>query len=805
MICRLFIYIYLTLLFFGNGQAYGQQLIHGQVLDSTSLTPFPFTLLEINGGQEFYFSDIEGNFKVSIDDTLRSIRFIHPLASDDLNLNFNLNDTIHTPTDFYLNRKPIPDDLRSTNPETERLIRKVLKNKPENTPQNQVYEADIYSKYLVSSTNVPKPPDSSIFQKALSFFSIPLRGRKKDHLFLVESASKKKHLNRLNQYEEITGTRSTGLNVPSLYAYAIPLQYTSVYENYVNLASDPYVSPLAANPFKRYNFNIMYELQTGNDTLFIVQFNPKPRKLISHMKGFLYIDSRNYAVKYAILGDAIEGNLYLELAQQYDLKNENWIPEATTTTAIFQKKRPRPMVFTVQGKTYYNFRNSEEKKFRRKDFNENIRYYEPEVNEKPDSFWVQVRQIPLSESEEEAYTAYDSLGRDKKVETLLRLGERIYFGYIPVGKVNFDLNRILNYNVVEGNRIGLGFHTNEKFSRKYFLRSYVGYGLRDKRFKYGLDGAYFINGNPDNHLSIMHGRDLEEAGAVVFPYDLAQYSSESIRSFMLSIMDMNRTNKIAFGYSPFRYMKAQIALANIHSAPAYTYRFRDRPMEMFNLTEVQFGFRYAYGEQYILMSRQKIPVGSRFPIFWFLYTKGMDNFANGEFAYEKIDVKLQHTFRTIGFGTTGVQIISGMTTGDAPYLRLWNGRGAFRSPSIVIHNSFETMRLNEFLSDKYLAIFLSHNFGKIFSSDANFRPEFVVSHNMGWGTLRNPGEHEEIDFKTMEKGYFESGFFFNKLLLMNIAGLRTGLGFGMFFRYGPYRNRYFDNNLVLKMALTFTI
>ncbi|WMJ73481.1 DUF5686 family protein [Cytophagaceae bacterium ABcell3] len=778
-------------------QTEGFYKFSGQVTDDSTHLGFPFVLVEVNQGEKYQFSDIEGRFEITSPSPIHKLKFIHPGAKQHVALS---TDTLTDSINLVLQKVRFPDNLTSTPDDARKLIEKVLKNRKRNNPAKQTWESSIYSKYTVSATDIPAPPDSSILNKIISFFSIPLRGRKKESLFLVESASKKKHLNRQNQFEKITGAKSTGLDVPMLYSYVIPLQYTTVYDKFINIGSDEYISPLTGNPFRRYAFEILYTLKQNDDTTYIVRFNPLPRKSIQEVKGFLYISAADYSIKYFLATDAIEGALYLELAQQYKKVDKITVPDVTVTTAILkQNRRPSPMLLTVQGKTWYDTKVPEVR-FKKRDFTEVVRAYEPGVTKQPEEFWEKHRREPLTHEEQEAYKAYDSLGRDKKIQTLLRLGERIHFGYVPLGKVNFDLNRFINYNEAEGTRLGLGFHTNEHFSRNYFLRMHGGYGLRDGRFKYGIDGSYFLNGNPDNHVSFMYGRDLTEAGAVEFPYDLPQYNSERLRNMQLEIMDMSRTVQFAVGRSLFRNMQGQVALSQTRAQPVYDYAFRDHE-GTFNFTELKAGFRFAPGAQYFRVSGQKIPAGSEYPVFWFLYTRGIDNFLNGEYGFSKYDVKIQQTFRTARFGTTGIQLLGGITVGDAPYSRLWNGRGALKVPSIVIHNSFETMRYNEFLSDRFVALFLSHNFGKIFSNDPNFRPELVLSHNMGIGWLRTPEDHSGIDFKTMEKGYLESGFFLNKLIVANIAGAKAGLGFGMFFRYGPYANRHLQNNMFFKMAL----
>jgi hypothetical protein len=61
-------------------------------------------------------------------------------------------------------------------------------------------------------------------------------------------------------------------------------------------------------------------------------------------------------------------------------------------------------------------------------------------------------------------------------------------------------------------------------------------------------------------------------------------------------------------------------------------------------------------------------------------------------------------------------------------------------------------------------------------------------------------EHSQ-QFKTMEKGYFEGGVFLNSLL---ISGT-TGIGIGLFYRYGPYAEVNALKNLVPKISVSINL
>ena len=113
------------------------------------------------------------------------------------------------------------------------------------------------------------------------------------------------------------------------------------------------------------------------------------------------------------------------------------------------------------------------------------------------------------------------------------------------------------------------------------------------------------------------------------------------------------------------------------------------------------------------------------------------------------------------------------------------------------------MRLDEFFCDRFVALYLSHNFsGMLWKTDSEwFKPELVLITNLGWGDMPRARAYPDKNFKTMEKGYYESGFVVKGLL--NLPLVKVGLG--AFYRYGPYSFDNVWNNFAFKWSATFTM
>ncbi|HEX8545824.1 MAG TPA: hypothetical protein VF691_02620, partial [Cytophagaceae bacterium] len=401
---------------------------------------------------------------------------------------------------------------------------------------------------------------------------------------------------------------------------------------------------------------------------------------------------------------------------------------------------------------------------------------------------------------------YETLDKKHTIQKFLFLGERIYYGYVPIGMLDVDLNRILTFNEVERARVGFGVHTNKKFSKRLRLGLFAGYGIEDERIKYGVDLNYIL---PDVFFGEYRGyfsHDLKESGSPFFMFDRYQYSTETLRRFRLKVLDMVTETGHGIYFHPLNNLDvgAEVNLS-VHQ-PTYSYQYNSDKSSSFQFTELRQGLRYAIREKYYKIEDRKFSLGTSYPIFYLQLSQSLGGFA-GKYPYQKIDLKIEENIKILRIGLSKIQFIAGVTSGSTPYMKLYNEKGSRKGTYFLIHNSFETMGYNEFLSDRYYSVFYTHSFGRIYYGHRNIQPSISMMHNAGVGWLSAPEKHTVMSFpfKTMEKGYYESGAMVENILVLGLGGLKTGFGIGFFYRYGPYSSLKGSENLVLKFALNFGI
>ena len=222
----------------------------------------------------------------------------------------------------------------------------------------------------------------------------------------------------------------------------------------------------------------------------------------------------------------------------------------------------------------------------------------------------------------------------------------------------------------------------------------------------------------------------------------------------------------------------------------------------FIFTGLTAGFKWAYREKFIQTIRNKISLGTKYPVVWIQYTRGVKGFLGGDFNYDRFDVKIRKTFNIKYLGKLTVQLNGGYVDQPIPVCNLYYAPAGYREFTLFAPNSFGTMRSNEFLSSKYGSVYLYHDFGYLlFKGKKWFHPEFALSQNIGFGWLDHQERYKEntINPKEMKLGYYESGLLINNLVNLKIYTI----GIGAFYRWGPYSLNNTADNFAYKLSVIF--
>jgi len=795
--------------------------LRGKIIDLASGQSLPFVSILVKGTQTGTLSDIDGKFEISIPEgnTSASLQVSY-LGYEPKNISFT---EMTDPDKAVIKLKAAGIQLGTVtviageNP-AHRIIKKASRNRDQNNPEKMhSFTYNSYNKFFVTadlSANIDSvSADDTTITGIVKFF-------KKQHLFLIESVTARKFLQPNNNKETVMASRVSGFKNSPFALMATQMQSFSFYDDFISVVDEKYLNPLCEGSTKKYFFLLEDTLYSGNDTVFVISFKPRKNKNFNALKGVLYINTHGYAIQNVIAGPdrPDDYTLSIKVQQKYELiEGKQWFPVQLNTDWVWKnatvssKKDPTQKAnMKAVSRSYIKdiVLNPELKK---KQFSEVEVEVDKNADRQDEAFWNKYRIDTLNTREKRTYQKIDSLGKAENLDKKVMFLEALFNNRLPIGIFDLNLDKILKANQYEYVRLGVGLHTNEKLSKAFTIGGYVGYGFGDKDWKYGADLSLVLWKKKELALNASYEKDLVESGGTRFFENVRTLnSSELYRDLYVGVFDNITRYQASFSFRALKYFRANV-YAN------HQQRFGDTQLgsedakgftvlkDTFNFNEAGIQIKFLYKEKFLQTLRHKISFGSDYPVLFVNLAKGFDQTylsQAGDFDYWKIDLKLEalKTFKTIG--STRVQLAAGKVFGRLPYTMLYNNKGSLLGKfNVSASNTFETMRLNEFASSQYAALFINHNFGRFLKLRKKFNPEFELVHNMGIATLEYPNSLFNIPVNSLEKGYFESGF---RLLNLLKSGIST-FGLGAFYRYGPYQKQKTPDNLAVKLVLGIKI
>jgi hypothetical protein len=430
-----------------------------------------------------------------------------------------------------------------------------------------------------------------------------------------------------------------------------------------------------------------------------------------------------------------------------------------------------------------------------------------DATSRSESFWNQYRIDTLSKKDRQTYKVLDSIGKAENFDKMAKGLQTLLTGRIPWGPIDIDINRFINYNTYEGLVLGAGIHTNDRLSEWFKIGGFYQYAFGASTSKYGGDVSFLVSRRQDITINASGFYDLTESGGVNFPGDYESILSGNFRQLLLKKLDRTRSYNLSMGFRAFKYVLFNVGISNNFKKTSTndltTIEGSDTLIQsQFNFTTITAGFKWAYGEKFIKTINNKISLGTKYPVVWVEYTRGIKDFLGGEYDYDRFDLKIRKTFNIKYLGKLTFQLNGGYVDQPIPVCNLYYGQASYRQFTLYAPNSFGTMRMNEFLSNKYASLYLYHDFGYLLLKGKRwFHPEFALSQNIGFGWLDHPERYinNNLNPKVMDLGYYESGLLINNLINLKIYTI----GIGAFYRWGPYSFDIVGDNFAYKVSMIF--
>jgi hypothetical protein len=779
----------------------GQYTVTGRVTDAQNGSPLAFANIIFNHSQSTgTTADIDGRFVIRSKQPLRHLTcsFIG-YETVDMKLDTIPGGAIHIrlrPSDLSLTEVAV---TAGENP-AHRIIRQAIANKPLNNPENITsFKYTSYNKTIYDFKRRDTLNTDSILIKSARVFG-------SGHLMMMESVTERKFIAPDLSNETVLGTKVSGFRRPAFAALATDLQPFSFYKDIIPLFDAHYVNPLSGGSLARYRFTLQDTLYQDMDTVFIISFEPRARNF-DGLTGVLYINTNRYAIQNVVAEPFEKGLIDIRIQQLYTfVSGQCWFPQQLNYEIIIRRYAESNVGISANGKSYIS--NVElMPALRRRDFEAISTIMDPQAADRDSLFWQQHRVKALDQPETVTYRVMDSIGSENKFDLLQDITGKISRNRLPIGFMDIDLSKTLVYNKFEGLRAGLGLYTNEKLIKWLSLGGYFGYGTKDRQWKYGGDATFLLSRKKEADFTASYASTLIEPGISRFVYVPNNYYD--MRNYMTFRMDHVVQSGVQLRTRMFKYLRLTLGGSHAQVTPQYAYSFAaDDTTSITSYTNCSLsaGMRFWFREKFVESLGQYVSTGSNYPVLDLVYSRGVRGFYGSRFDYNKMIVRLEYTriFKIIGI--TRCRVEGGMVDRPLPYGLLFTGHGANdRDFPLFIRNYFQTAQLYEFLSDRYVNVFFSHNFdGYLFKHKGRKTP-VTLHQSMGWGMLSQPASHQDVNFTVPLKGFFESGIQVDNILRANYQNIAyLGLGAGVFYRYGTYAAADAKSNFTVKVTLSYS-
>jgi len=814
---RIFLLLFLLLTTAGQTLLAQSHTVSGRITDEQNRQPLAFVNVVVNEGLSGTMSDINGRYEISSNEPILKLKFSsigYETQTVDLQPNAKKCNIALKPVTFELQEVVID---AGENP-AHRIIDSLMAHRKANNPNSlESYCYKIYDQMVITV-------DSSDFGKAMHetqpnsesamqmFDSI----LKQSDLMVMETASEVFFHAPDRKLQNVLGTKVAGMKEPTFIYLVNSMQSISFYDEVIKVAGTDYVNPISRGSKSRYFFTLEATHPIGEgDSLYVISFHPYKGSTFHGLRGTMTVNSDGWALQSVKTEPNEQGGVYSAVIQQLYQKVEGqWFPKQLNTNLKFPGMAVNvdgnsfPMV--AIGKSYLSDIeiNPDLSKQRFSDLEIVV---DPDAAYRDETFWTQHRIDSLTQRIQATYILVDSLTKGNNIfDRVLGITDKLLDqSALPIGFLDLDLGNIVKLSVSRGWHFGLSLSTNDRLSRHIRLNGFVGYWTRMMGFDYGGGAKWLINRQKQMELGAQYTHKSEALGEFSGfsegdgllsenEYKYTFYENVNVRRSSAEVNFSTRFARHFKGFLNFRVAD------KIYLLPP----FDELPTTRYATAEVK--LRFAYKEKFISKPSGIQSLGTVYPIVWLSYAHAFPNVLGSTYEYDRLKFEATKNFYTRYMGVSKIVLQAGYASASCPVMETFDLLGSYEFPlGLYSPGSFSTMREDEFFCDRFVALYLSHNFsGMLWKTNSEwFKPQLNLVTNLAWGDMHPDKDIKELGFNTIEKGYFESGIVVKGLL--NVMWAKVGAG--VFYRYGHYAWPNYEpftsvwNNFAWKWSVAFEL
>ncbi|XOV95179.1 MAG: DUF5686 family protein [Bacteroidota bacterium] len=802
--------------------------VSGKVTEARTGSPIPFANVVFTGTTEGGITDFDGNFSISTSLNVDSIevRYIGYIKrtkslvpKTEQILNFQLDEDIQTLGEVIV--------YAGENPAFE-ILRRVNDHKNENDPRSlEAYEYESYTKIEFDIDHISERlKERKIMHRIAQILDSAEQvagddGKPVMPIFLSEAISKfyyKK--NPMYRHEEILKTQVHGIGITdgTLTSQVIgaSFQQYNFYQNWLNIISKEFVSPIADGGRIYYEYDLIDSLWLDDDFCYRIDFTPKREQDLA-FRGTMWITREDYALKRidATVPRSANLNFVDRLKIQEDLVKTTagpWLPLKTRVVVdMVEITNQSPSLI---GKFYVSTKDHVANDPKENKFYQNPVTFEDWEISHDDAYWEEHRHDSLTTTELAVLDMIDTLKQVPIIKLGMDAAKFAFNGYHKMGKIEVGpYTTFLGNSDIEGWRPGFGIRTSIDFSKDWVLGGHIGYGFDDERWKYRFYLERILSRRRWSTLRVERQREIEQVWVLSdefepfsFLYTLSRFGN-LISPFLLDNYNVKYFRQHSTGLGQELQIKHEVY------TPMFDFRYFKNPGtdittdSVFRTTEVSLKTRYAKDEIFVINDNDRLSMGTvRWPAFEFKYTYGLKDVLNSSFEYHKLKFTFQKRQKMGILGISNIWAAGGMIIGDIPYPLLYNTIG--NETPFYVNFSYNLLNYYEFSSDRYAELRYRHSFEGIILNTIpllkRLKWRLIGEANFLYGSLSDSNLNR-VSYPVDSNGDLIIPFnqFTNK------PYIEVGYGVENIFRVltvqAFHRLTYLDHNNVNKFAVKFKI
>lgn len=534
----------------------------------------------------------------------------------------------------------------------ELVMRRVLKAKRKNNPKpfSDIYyemeEMQVFRSNLKVADEDLQDTDNAYLPESDSTYMLPVMFRNKTSEFTRDGSPKGKILE--NEMEIIAPNIKSVINE---FVGDRMNEETNFYENTVVVLGKAFPSPLSSTYKLNYRIYLIDSLHTAlGETVYQFDFYPLNSKIVA-FKGSFWINKSDYGLSHIVA--SVPPNSNINFIEDYTIEYD-YTKNAKNEYSVTNTKISTSMALEIMGVST-SFRS-----FTNKVVSENITSSKSSqtqgevvelINEKTNkNKEVKVKKRKKLFLRKNKGTKrikmfkhkllkkkINTYKKDIKVRAINYLSAVSLTGYFPMGLIDigpfFD---IYTRNAIEGSRLTLPLRTSPKLSEKFSVGGFLGYGIKNKKFKYGIrldfllptrkrselrltasDDFHFLSSNKFQEF-IQENPFSKGGGNILSIFNSASRNRYMVRKQYISLNYYNEINKNAsIIIRPF--------IEKFHSNTLNPFKRGDLNFESLTNKSVLLDFRYSKSTNFDQQHFQRFYYGSRKPVYHLTTILGKTN------------------------------------------------------------------------------------------------------------------------------------------------------------------------------------